>query len=80
MSFSRGQAFKILNSSDSGWWRAKKLATGAEGYVPSNYIVKSVEQLRFDIKSPAKSPSFRATTEETQHLMPQTSPCMFSSV
>lgn len=41
LSFKKGNQLEILNDTQGDWWYARSLVTGAEGYIPSNYIAKS---------------------------------------
>ncbi|XP_038614485.1 tyrosine-protein kinase Fgr [Tachyglossus aculeatus] len=38
LSFSKGEKFHILNSSEGDWWEARSLSSGFSGYIPSNYV------------------------------------------
>ena len=40
LSFRKGETFEILNSKDGDWWLARSPVTGAEGYLPSNYVAE----------------------------------------
>lgn len=40
LGFKKGDRMKILEESGE-WWRAKSLASGMEGYIPSNYVAKT---------------------------------------
>uniref|UniRef100_A0AAY4E200 Tyrosine-protein kinase n=1 Tax=Denticeps clupeoides TaxID=299321 RepID=A0AAY4E200_9TELE len=39
LGFKKGDKLKILEESGE-WWKAKSLASGKEGYIPSNYVAK----------------------------------------
>uniref|UniRef100_A0A672QHV3 non-specific protein-tyrosine kinase n=1 Tax=Sinocyclocheilus grahami TaxID=75366 RepID=A0A672QHV3_SINGR len=38
LSFSKGEKFQIINSTEGDWWDARSLTTGGTGYIPSNYV------------------------------------------
>lgn len=40
LSFRKGEKLAILNSKDGDWWFARSQLTGAEGYLPSNYVAE----------------------------------------
>lgn len=40
LSFRKGETLEILNSKDGDWWLARSPVTGAEGYLPSNYVAE----------------------------------------
>ncbi|XP_068768614.1 tyrosine-protein kinase HCK isoform X2 [Struthio camelus] len=52
LSFQKGERLKVLEESGE-WWRAQSLATGREGFVPSNYVarVDSLETEEWFFKS-----------------------------
>ncbi|KAG2461549.1 tyrosine-protein kinase HCK isoform X2 [Polypterus senegalus] len=39
LSFKKGEKLKVLEETGE-WWRAKSIASGKEGYIPSNYVAK----------------------------------------
>ncbi|XP_006030551.1 tyrosine-protein kinase HCK isoform X2 [Alligator sinensis] len=39
LSFQKGERMKVLEEAGE-WWKAKSLATGHEGYIPSNYVAR----------------------------------------
>ncbi|NXQ79920.1 HCK kinase, partial [Nyctibius grandis] len=39
LSFQKGERLKVLEESGE-WWRARSLATGREGFIPSNYVAR----------------------------------------
>ena len=45
LSFEKGAHLLVVGSMEGAWWMAKSLATGKEGYIPSNYVatVNSLE-------------------------------------
>ena len=45
LAFRKGDLLYIISTEEGDWWYAKHRETGAEGYVPSNYIAqwKSLE-------------------------------------
>ena len=45
LTFRKGDLLYIISTEEGDWWYAKHRETGAEGYVPSNYIAqwKSLE-------------------------------------
>ncbi|XP_047674890.1 tyrosine-protein kinase fynb isoform X1 [Tachysurus fulvidraco] len=38
LSFSKGEKFQIINSTEGDWWEARSISTGRSGYIPSNYV------------------------------------------
>ena len=40
LTFRKGETLEILNSKDGDWWLARSPVTGAEGYLPSNYVAE----------------------------------------
>ena len=38
LSFRKGDRLQIINNQDGDWWQARSLASGREGYIPSNYV------------------------------------------
>lgn len=38
LSFKKGEQLFILNSTEGDWWEARSLASGKNGYIPSNYV------------------------------------------
>jgi len=41
LSFKKGDLLEVIGDSESNdWWIARHLATGREGYIPSNYVAK----------------------------------------
>ena len=38
LSFKKGERMEITNNTDGGWWQAKSLSSGRDGYIPSNYV------------------------------------------
>lgn len=38
LTIAKGDKLEIIDRTDADWWRARNVATQAEGYVPSNYI------------------------------------------
>ena len=38
LSFKKGEKLQIINNADGDWWLARSMATGQEGYIPSNYV------------------------------------------
>ncbi|XP_077442967.1 tyrosine-protein kinase Blk isoform X3 [Stigmatopora argus] len=40
LSFGKGDRFKVLQE-NGDWWLVRSLATGSEGFIPSNYVVRA---------------------------------------
>ncbi|KFV68359.1 Tyrosine-protein kinase HCK, partial [Dryobates pubescens] len=40
LSFQKGERLKVLEESGE-WWQARSLATGREGFIPSNYVARA---------------------------------------
>ena len=40
MSFKKGDLLYIIRTDDGDWWFAQAMATGKEGYIPSNCVAK----------------------------------------
>ena len=40
MSFKRGDLLYIISTDEGDWWFGQAMATGQEGYIPSNYVAK----------------------------------------
>ena len=40
LSFKKGDFLNITSTDEGDWWFAQSVATGKEGYIPSNYITK----------------------------------------
>ena len=40
LSFKKGDLLYIISTDDGDWWFAQSVATGKEGYIPSNYVAK----------------------------------------
>ncbi|XP_036177348.1 tyrosine-protein kinase Yes isoform X2 [Myotis myotis] len=38
LSFKKGERFQIINNTEGDWWEARSIATGKNGYIPSNYV------------------------------------------
>jgi hypothetical protein len=38
LALTRGDELEVLDTSEGDWWRVRRLADGAEGMVPSNYV------------------------------------------
>lgn len=38
LSFQKGESIQVINNQDGDWWQARSLATGQQGYIPSNYV------------------------------------------
>ena len=38
LSFRKGDRLQVINNQDGDWWQARSLASGREGYIPSNYV------------------------------------------
>uniref|UniRef100_A0A2K5EN84 Tyrosine-protein kinase n=1 Tax=Aotus nancymaae TaxID=37293 RepID=A0A2K5EN84_AOTNA len=38
LSFKKGERFQIINNTEGDWWEARSIATGRNGYIPSNYV------------------------------------------
>ena len=38
LNFRKGDKLQIINNIDGDWWQARSLASGREGYIPSNYV------------------------------------------
>ena len=38
LTFKKGESLALINNQDGDWWQARSLVTGAEGYIPSNYV------------------------------------------
>ena len=49
LDFKKSEQLQILNNSEKGWWLARSLVTGMEGYIPSKYVVpvESIEAQRY---------------------------------
>ena len=49
LSFKKSEQLQILHDSEKGWWLARSLVTGMEGYVPSKYVapVESIEAQKY---------------------------------
>ena len=41
LSFKKGDLLYIISTDEGDWWFAQAMATGKEGYIPSNYVAKS---------------------------------------
>ena len=40
LSFKKGDLLYIISTDEGGWWCGQSVATGKEGYIPSNYVAK----------------------------------------
>ena len=40
MSFKKGDLLYIISTDEGDWWFAQSVATGKQGYIPSNYVTK----------------------------------------
>ena len=40
LSFKKGDLLYIVSTDDEDWWFGRSVATGKEGYIPSNYVAK----------------------------------------
>ena len=40
LSFKKGDHIYIISTDDEDWWFAQSVATGKQGYIPSNYVAK----------------------------------------
>ena len=40
LSFKKGDLLYIISTDGGDWWFAQSVATGKEGYIPSNYVAK----------------------------------------
>ena len=40
LGFKKGDLLYIVSTDEGDWWFAQSMATGKEGYVPSNYVAK----------------------------------------
>ena len=40
LNFKKGDLLYIISTDEGDWWFAQSMATGKEGYIPSNFITK----------------------------------------
>ena len=40
LSFKKGDLLYIISTDDGDWWFGQSVATGKEGYIPSNHVAK----------------------------------------
>ena len=40
LSFKKGDLLYIISTDEEDWWFAQSLATGKEGFIPSNHVTK----------------------------------------
>ena len=49
LGFKKSEQLQIFNNSEEGWWLARSLVTGMEGYIPSKFVapVESIEAQQY---------------------------------